>query len=87
MLVTNLPLTSNTQSRVPLGAFFRESMLLGGMCTCIEARAHLELSGGLTGICTAFAELQRGPKLMLPAAVNVTLLVGEGGGTGTGGDA
>lgn len=56
MLVTNLPLTSNTQSRVPLGAFFSESMLLGGMCTHIEARAHLEHSGGLTGICTAFAE-------------------------------
>lgn len=56
MLVANLSLTSNTQSRVPLGAFFSESTLLGGMRTCIEAKAHLEHSGGSTGICAAFAE-------------------------------
>lgn len=56
MLVANLSLTSNTQNRVPLGAFFSESTQLGGMRTCIEAKAHLEHPGGSTGICAAFAE-------------------------------
>lgn len=43
-------LTSNTQSRAPLGAFFSESMLLGGMCICRETRGRSEHPGGFTGV-------------------------------------
>lgn len=79
--------TSNTQSRALLGAF---SVSLCHWVGCASAEGPEPIQstqGTLLEYVQPLQSLEWGFKLMLPAAVNVTLLAGEGGGPGMGGDA